>query len=260
MIYTPRYLNMQTASTMSEAYGVEIRPEANLRERSQTEGGGGIGVNVGAVQAGLGGGGERELEATYRSTTPPGVIVSNLLETLNEKKAALHPSEESHLQPRGPVELEGSLTIHPITDLAGLLEPLLSAAMVSGDLNESDMMAAVMGSDTKAETALLVLDPEDVDDLSFIMVADRSNLLADSFEALEGHMTVLGVLEKVVPTGSSFPLDRFAMPHLSRPLRRAMGDASILDLTEKLPGYDVSPEDLSFVGPGGRINVAAIYS
>lgn len=82
-----------------------------------------------------------------------------------------------------------------------------------------------------------------------------------SMDDLEGDLTVVGHIERIVGEGSSIELDKYLLPGLNRPMRRMLKSQGKLEgMFEDAPsGLAITTEDLSLAGPAVFLRPAAIY-
>lgn len=183
------------------------------------------------------------------------------------------------LRARSAVEATGHLVLSPASEGGALLEglmPILSAGLGERDTIDNSevkklmdenpsLMSSLLGFDgaqKPAAPAVLLLEPED-GEMRLMMVVRSDHLYnAESYEELEGPMTVLGVVDRVLPEGVTVSMDSYLFPSMNRSMRRALardGLDEILGSVGELEGRSIDLSALQFHGPGAMISVAAIY-
>jgi len=169
------------------------------------------------------------------------------------------------------LQLEGDLGLSPITELAAILSAFLPSfieAAATGDKQfEPDFTQfaqAVMGRGTAPEFAHVY--DMDADGRDFMVMVDPRWLIGGTEpDDLEGDLTVLGTVDRLVEEGKELSLARYVMPTMSRTMRRAMGKKGEDGLVDVLKGFgdatgqEVNENPLIVTGPLVIVEPIAIY-
>ena len=79
---------------------------------------------------------------------------------------------------------------------------------------------------------------------------------------LEGEATIFGVVERLIPVGSSCSLERYVLPGMNRTLRRAFPRDKLLAMLESFSdtsGGSIAADGLDVDGPAAVVTPLAIF-
>ncbi len=103
------------------------------------------------------------------------------------------------------------------------------------------------------------LEPE----TKIVFLVKPANLFGgSSIDDLEGEHSIIGTVDRTIPLGGTYSLEKHLLPGISRPARRAMGDSGmegLLRSAEKILGKSVGTEVLKIEGPAMIITTVAVF-
>jgi hypothetical protein len=266
----PVYLDSDLLRNLADYYGVALPTEGEVVRRVVEERGGTLGVNK-VVEAKRDTGSTEEVTETFTSQVRPVRALNDVIDHLLTAGdvADLTQTGNAGLVVRSPVQAEGDLVLSPATEMGSLVSrflPLLiaQAAQGSQDFNMSDADAAqVLFAPQPAAYAHvyeLVLDEREE---RFIVLVDPSHVYGSAtVDDLDGELTVFGIVDRLLPPGASFSLEKYFLPGLNRTLRRALSGDQLVKMLEgfgEMTGEKVDAASLSVLGPAALISPLAIY-
>lgn len=268
MIIRPRYIDLDLVWDLLDHLGYEIPESMNVRRTSADARDRHVGIDHG-VAAGMGAGRSSGREETYTTPVRPVQLVKQALEGLREEGDLINVAEdpEAAIAQRRSIEVSGVLSTAPGSEVAPLFQAVFGALQESGvedlgELPEAEILRRLMGSGPPSAPTVMTLDP-DPDIGQVTMILRPSGLYrVDSFDDLEGDMTVFGVVDRVLGDGPSVSLDRYMFPGLNRTMRRAISGKALDRLLDDLRDHLDQPidrDDLAARGPGAIVSAAAIY-
>lgn len=175
---------------------------------------------------------------------------------------------EAALLLRHPVQVEGGLTLSTATEVGGLFArflPLLASQATTGsggpDLSASEIAELMMAPSSVDHTHIFELDG-DVTSKFLLPVRPACLYGGAVMDDLEGEATIFGVVERLIPVGSSCSLERYVLPGMNRTLRRAFPRDKLLAMLESLSdtsGGSIAADGLDVDGPAAVVTPLAIF-
>lgn len=260
MLYLPLYIDVNLVRDILGGLEIEV-PEAVEIETLDSSGKSGGGkAALGGV--GVDGRGEsaKERRETFTKKSRPSQLLELAVSGLRESDQLidLTVAPDTAVPRRGILEVTGHIQLSDISDVPALMSsfvPLIeSGAIDTGDLPPEflDMFGGTL------ESGPLILEME-TDSASILLRGDTKWLLEDKHaEDVEGELTVLAYVERVLSPNESVALDRYVFPGMNRAMRRQIGRDKLLDLISSVT--ELHSEDvLEFAGPGIVARPIAVY-
>ena len=260
MLYLPVYVDSDLVQDLLDGLGVErpVSVEIETVSTAGKSGGGKAGVS------GLGIQGERESSTQRRETFTKRSRPSQLLETAIEGLRESDQLVDLTLEPdtaiprRSIVEVTGEVEVSEISDVPSLMRsfaPFIEGGLVDTDDVPPEFVQLLTG---EADSGPLLLHVE-TDAVPILLRGDTKWVLdGKEVDDVEGELTVLAYVERVVAPEQRVPLDRYVMPGMNRAMRRKLGREGILDLLSKVSDNH-SDDILDFIGPGLVARPVGVY-
>lgn len=261
MLYLPLYVDVDLVRDILDGAGLEA-PEAVDIETVMTGGkSGGARVAVGPV--GVDGRGESssQRKETFTVKSRPSQLLELAITGLraSDQLIDLTVEPDTAISRRAIVEVTGDIQVSQISDVPALMRSF-TALLETGGLTDVDDIPPefVQLLTGRAESGPLILTM-DSDASSLLLRGDTKWLLeGKDVDDVEGELTVLAYVERVLSDGQSVALDRYVLPGMNRAMRRQFGREQVLDLLEQVAGNDAS-QLLDFAGPGVVARPIAVY-
>lgn len=260
VLYLPLYVNTELIQDILDGLGVE-RPESVEIETRRTAGRSGA-AKAGAV--GLGMQGERESSTERRETFTKQSRPSGLLELAihglreSEQLIDLTLEPDTAIPRRGIIEVTGEVEVSELSDVPALMKsfaPFIEEGLLDTEDVPPTFLHMLAGT---AESGPLLLRVE-TDAVPLLLRGDTRWLIGGKeVEDVEGELTVLAYVERVLSPGQRVALDRYVTPGMNRAMRRQFGREGIVDLLSKVSN-GMSEDSLDFVGPGLVARPIAVY-
>lgn len=268
MILRPRYLDIELVGAILDSLGVQAPEARSVRETTTRSRGGQVGISKG-VSVGADRRRATEREESFSEQESPVRKLRLAIESLqaNDELVQLDSPPLPPLHPRVVVEIRGEVTMSVSLEIAPLLGAMIEAVF-SGDIDDFNTIRpeqfVTMFAGAPVETPIPVILRPEGDVAPFVLVLKPTCLYGtQSFEDVEGEMTVLGLVERILGPGESLSLDRWLLPGLPRTFRRMLSKgpelADMLSQIVNAIGQDLDPSDLRFDGPGVVLAPVAIY-
>ena len=267
----PIYLDVALLKNLADYYGIDVPGPRQVVQRKAGTKGKGVGVTkVLTAHADS----EQTLETTETFSTDlrPVRLVNDVIDSLlaSEEATDLIVSPDGPLTSQAPVQLEGTLSLSPATEIGSLVGkflPLMLAKYAQGEsdpaLGNEDL--ARLLSDPQSEGAQVYdVETTETSDLRFVLILDPNNMAEGrDCDDLEGEFTIFGIVDRLLSERNALSLTRYLLPGMNRTMRRAIGKGSSLDdlLTafSSITGQTFDSSVLSVQGPGAVIKPLAIY-
>lgn len=260
MLYLPLYVDTGLVHDILDGLGVE-RPESVHIETVRTAGKSG-GAKAGV--SGIGVQGDRESSTERRETftkeSRPSRLLEVAIEGLRESDQLIDLTLEPNtaIARRSIIEVTGEVEVSEISDVPSLMKsfaPFLESELADTDEVPLEFLQLMTGA---AESGPLILHVE-TDAVPLLLRGDTRWLLdGKEVEDVEGELTVLAYVERVLSPEHRVALDRYVMPGMNRAMRRQIGREGIVDLLSKV-SESHSEGLLDFVGPGLVARPVAVY-
>ena len=267
----PLYLDLNLLANMADYYGVDIGRDAKVKV-TQSRGRSGraniertIGVAVDRSSS-------QEMTQEFDSEFRPVRAMNDLIDQLLQDKEIvdLDSGDQPVITQRMVLQVDGIAEVSAATEVGAMMSsflPLLSqAADERRDFSEVDpteAIGALLNPDIGASfVQVLELESESLEVPAVVLVNPENYFGNSTVEDIEGEVTILANVEKVISNGRSYPLQRYFLPGLSRPIRRAIAKEGLEGIIESMSDYIDRPVDtssLSVAGPAVILRPIAIY-
>lgn len=264
----PLYVDQELMANLADYFAVPLPTEGEVVRRVLDERGGRLGVNR-VVDASRHTGATEEVTETYTSTVRPVRAVNDVVDHLLADGAPdLVSVPDAELVLRHPIQVDGDLTLSTATEVGGLFArfmPLLAAqaAQGSGDPDLSSAQAAELMLTAPTSDHIHIFELAGQPDTTFVLPVRPACLYGGAaMDDLEGECTVFGVVDRLVPEGASYSLERHVLPGLNRTLRRAFPRDKLLEMLQgfaQMSGGSVDANALEIQGPAALVTPLAIY-
>lgn len=268
MFRNPAYLDVPLLRNLADYYGVDLPGEREVTRKSTRESSSRAGVTK-VVDVGKEGTSGDEITESYSDKFRPVRALNDVVDRLllDEALADLTQDPVHPVSRRSVVQFDGLLELSSLTEVAAMLTALMPALLnqassgsESLEAPESILTEIFLGG---PPTNVVHVFESEVGTYRFLVMVNPENLFGSrTIDDLDGEVTVLGTVDRVVPEGTSASLERYVMPNVSRSVRRAMaGDG----LAEMLRGFGEAfgkPMDgssLSVAGPAVLLTPVGIY-
>ncbi len=261
MLYLPLYVDVDLVHDVLDGVGLEVPEAINIETVRSGGKSGGARLAVGPV--GIDGKGESssQRKETFTVKSRPSQLLELAVTGLRESDQLIDLTLEpdAAVSRRAIVEVTGDIQVSQISDVPALMRsfaPFLEAGgLTDAEEVPPEFLQLLTG---KAESGPLILSM-DSDASSFLLRGDTKWLLeGKEVDDVEGELTVLAYVERVLSANQSIPLDRYVLPGMNRPMRRQFGRDQLLDLLSQVTDLD-SSQVLDFAGPGLVARPIAVY-
>lgn len=266
----PVYLDFDLLRNLADYYGVVLPAEGEVVRRMVEERGGTLGVNK-VVEAKRDTGSTEEVTETFTSQVRPVRALNDVIDHLLTAGdvADLTQEADAALVVRSPLQAEGDLVLSPATEMGSLVSrflPVLIAQAAKGsqdfEMSDADAAQVLFTPQPAAHTHVyeLLLDEREE---RFIVLVDPGHVYGSAtVDDLDGELTVFGIVDRVLPPGASFSLEKHFLPGLNRTLRRALSGDQLVKMLEgfgEIAGEKIDAASLSIHGPAAVISPLAVY-
>jgi len=266
----PLYMDTPLLKNLADYHDIDVPTSRQVTQRlaGSSEKRAGIAK---VVDAGVQAGRETETTEVYATEVRPIRLVNDVIDFMlaEAELIDLTVDAEAQLLQRSVVQVEGELVPSPATEIGSLLSrffPLLTAKYAAGESNpqlSQQDIALILTPQASAEIQVYDLQLE-ISDRNFAILLDPSHLIEGrELDDLEGERTVFGLVERLIPEGSSYPLARYLLPGMNRSLRRRAEVSGAWDELVKgfgeMMGQQLDMGALSVDGPAAIIQPVAIY-
>jgi hypothetical protein len=261
VLYLPIYVDVDLVRDILDGAGVEV-PEA-IDVETVVEGGrsGGAKVALGPVGVDSRGESSSQRRETFsvksRSSQLLELAITGLRDSSQLIDLTLEP--DTAISRRTLVEVTGDIQVSQISDVPALMRsfaPFLErGGFTDGDDIPPEFVQLLTGT-TKSGPLILTMN---TDASTLLLRGDTRWLLeGKDVEDVEGELTVLAYVERVLSDDQSVPLDRYVLPGMNRAMRRQFGREQVVELLEQVVDHDAS-QLLDFSGPGVVARPIAVY-
>jgi hypothetical protein len=263
-IRQPVYLDIDLLQNVADYLGIDYPVEEKVRELGSRERSGGLSAAVPGTGIGgtLGRGTTNEFERTYEVPVRPIKIFNDALDFALQNEeikdfTGAHP--DWAVVRRDLIQIEGTPAVSDITSAGDLLSKILPAmvpTLAEGrqDGPPPELIAALF--DSSSVRPLLYEFDSDSPVPVFLHLDSTWFHRNASPDDVSGDVTVMGIVDQLIPEGQSLDLVRYLLSGVNRAARRAMEPAKLLDLLEKMGRKDAQ---LSEPGPAWLVRPIAIY-
>lgn len=268
MFRNPLYLNEPLLRSLADYYGVELLGDREVTRRRRDESRRRAGVNK-YIEVGREGGKEDEVTETYSMEFRPVRALNDVVDRLLQDEALvdLTLDEEQGVAQRSTVQVEGLLELSPVTEVGALMSALLppmieqlAAGEESPELDPALLGQVFLGGPPQGVLHVFTVE---VGVHRFLIMADPKHLYGNAtMDDLDGELTILASVDRMIPEGTSKPLDRYVMPNMNRATRRLFGRKDFAEMIEGLGdvlGQRVDRSALTVEGPAIIATPVAIY-
>jgi hypothetical protein len=170
---------------------------------------------------------------------------------------------------RDVVQVEGLLTLSPVTEIGALMAALMpfmldqfAAGKTTDDLDPAAIGQVILAG-TAPQDFVHVFDLDAGDDVpSLVLLANPAYLFGTStIDDLDGDFTVLATVDRMVEADDTYSLERHVLPGLNRTARRAMGSeglSGLLESSSEMLGKALDESALRVEGPAALLQPVAI--
>jgi hypothetical protein len=259
----PSYLDFELLQSIADQLDVEIPGAADITRRTKGDKTGSAGISAPVLN--IGGSLSREEEVTEsfaQEAARPVKAMNDVIDAANREGAIV----DLTANPDGPVgkgdlvELDGSYALSPATEIGWLMSklmPFLLAAVQQGggeeEIDPSRLGAAMMGESKLEPAQTVVLEPQ-VDGTSrrYLVMAEPVHLVRSStVDDLQGDVTVFAIVQRLIPEGQSYSLERMLLPGMNPILQRAFAQQGGLEEMIKEMG--------SVLGGGRELDMSSVH-
>lgn len=268
----PSYLNADLLSNFADYLGLDAREAAAVTRRTLSGGGKGIGVDK-VLTARAESSREEELTETYSMPLRPVRLLNALLDSPEamDELVDLDQEPDAAVSTRSMVQVTGEVIPSPANAVGAImarLMPLMMSQFSAGQdvpqPSDAQLLDAFAGEAQSDAPQLfeLFIDERDDEGRWFVMLEPGHLHGSATFEDVEGEVSLTAHVERVVAAKSKFSLERFFLPGISRPIRRAMGKnglAHMLESMDEIVGQKIDADALTVHGPAVMLRPLAVY-
>ncbi len=273
---SPLYLDLETLTALAEYHEVEVPRAEEIVERTVRKRSGRASAAVAGIGGAVEGGRDVEVQRSYSLTPKDKVVVSRAIDELVREGHVSQLDDQTRLQRGTWVEVEGVARM-TTASLVGKLLYVLRDALQSSDVDMSNLEFADVAPDVLKRAKEVYIGGELVPmpilleiapaahDTARVYVSLEPGLFVDDAaqERIEGAVTILGVVDRVIPADEYFSAEQWILHGYEWLLRRLLlprvDDVArqlVDSLTLDLPADDVSAY---FSGPAIVIKGTALY-
>lgn len=261
MFVSPIYIDIDLIRELLDYFDLEV-PEAtdveqvSSDDRGRRIGGGKVPASTNRVR-------RTETREAFTSTASPARLVSVTLDAAIDELIDLDRDPKAGLVHHGLLTVTGDLQSSNVSNIPQLIRtfaPMFAATTSDDGAGVSDAAKVQMMFGSGSPPTMLTMALPGGETLAMIVREDWLQS-GRSMDDLEGDLTVVGHIERIIGEGSSIELDKYLLPGLNRPMRRMLKSQGKLEgMFEDAPsGLAITTEDLSLAGPAVFLRPAAIY-
>jgi hypothetical protein len=266
----PIYLNSETLRNLADYHGIELQTDAQVTRRSLDERSRKAGVNRG-LELGAGKTSTDEVTEVYTTQIRPVRAMNDVIDQLirDESLTDLVEDPDKAVVQRDVVQIEGSLTLSPVTEIGAMMTSLMP--MMLGAVADSPENPAfdprmigqvVMTNQGQAALHVLEMDTTTSGGNVYVLAEPQHMFGSATPDDLEGELTIFGTVDRLVAPGASYSLERHLLPGLSRTARRLLhkeGIPKLLAGFESVVGRELQASEIAISGPALLITPIAAY-
>jgi hypothetical protein len=271
-VRSPLYMNVDLLKNMADYYDIPVPEDAQVTRKTTDQHNRNLAIEK-VIKAGGGSSGTAELTEVYETRLRPVRLLNDVIDNLlrEDQVTDLTQDPESEILHRRPLLFEGEIKLSGAAKLATFIGPMIVQMLNqvrSGaegfELDKAEFLGKFTSTDPSSEPQVLIAQVDERDE-KFVMIVQPDYIIGNerSVEDVLGEQFIFGLVEKIVPPGRSYSLERYLLPGMNRNIRRMIPDGKMDELLEKLPeeiAGTVGKDDVEIPGPLFVINVAVIYS
>ena len=243
MFRNPVYLDVQALLSVADYFGIDIAGDVQVTRRMMEDRRGRSGVSR-PVQ--LLRDSESSEEITEVSAQPmrPVRAMNDVIDGLisTGDLIDLTANSEAAIHQRDIIQIVGDFSVSPVTEIgvlmASVIPAMVNQAASGRDMNDLDpaLMAEMFMARPPAQGFLHVFEVDRGGSAArTFLLANPVHLFGSAeIDDLDGELTVMGTVDRVIGEGQSFSLERHLLPGLNRTARRAMRAEGVSGLLESL--------------------------
>lgn len=259
----PLYLDLGLLQNTADYHGIGYSVETEVIETGKTTTGGAVKGAAGPIGVSLDRTKGTERQEAYKQAANPFRVMNDVLDALEYSFIDLNENHEA-LNKGDLVIVEAELTLTATSEVGSLLGKMMPLMAAGGgvvdDSMKNDMLSAMVGGKNQPARQLYKLT-ELIDEQSVLVPVEGEHFFRQSsYDDLDRDVTIVAVVDRVVPSGSTRPLDTWLLPDMDRTMRRALKGSldAMLATLETQMGIDVEGAK-TIVGPALEIRPLVIY-
>jgi hypothetical protein len=268
MFRNPLYLDVPLLRSLADYHGIELSGDRAVTRRIRDESRRRAGISKG-VELGREGEKEDEVTETYALEFRPVRALNDVVDELlrGELIVDLTVDEGQDVPRRSTIQIEGALELSPVTEVGAFMSTVLPSMieqMAAGaeqpELDPTLIGGLLLGGAPEGVVHVFVME---AGDHRLVVMADPKHLYGDaSMDDLDGELTLLATVDRLVADDEAKSLDRYVMPNVNRTMRRMLGGKDLVEMAEGLGeaiGRKIDRDSLTISGPAAIVTPVAIY-